>query len=139
MSAPKVFPVLEHDRPRGEPKYTGPRSVPWDFIAEHEAQCKVNHDQTVQRLAERGGLGADEMCAVVEDRRWHRMSLEDATERLVELLEAWLSKRGADYARGRADALRDAVAVLRKCSEGQPRDGWMFGVEWSIEKLEAMR
>ena len=45
----------------------------------------------------------------------------------------------AAYARGRADALRDAVAVLRKCSEGQPRDGWMFGVEWSIEKLEAMR
>jgi hypothetical protein len=44
-----------------------------------------------------------------------------------------------EYARGRADALRDAVALLRKCSEGQPRDGWMAGVEWSIEKLEAIR
>ena len=83
------------------------------IIEEHEAQCKRNHDQTVQRLAERGGLGADEMCAVVEDRRWHRMSREDATERLVELLEAWLSKRGADYARGRADALREAISWAR--------------------------
>lgn len=84
----KMFPVLEHDYAR-EPKYTGPREVPWAFIEEHEAQCKRNHDQTVQRLAERGGLGVDEMCAVVEDRRWHRMLREEATARLVELLAQW--------------------------------------------------
>jgi hypothetical protein len=42
--------------------------VPWDLLAPHEAQADRNHQQTLERLAERGGLSAREALAVVEDR-----------------------------------------------------------------------
>ena len=47
--------------------------IPWDLIASHEARAIRNHDQSLQRLAERGGLSPDEALAVIEDRPWHRM------------------------------------------------------------------
>ena len=40
-------------------------SVPWEFIEPHAAQAMANHDQTLNRLAQRGGLSACEaLCAV---------------------------------------------------------------------------
>lgn len=65
-----------------------PRSVPWAFVADHAAQCDRNHSQSPETLAERGGLAPCELVAVVEDRRWHRMTEEDAVARLKTLLEA---------------------------------------------------
>jgi hypothetical protein len=59
-----------------------PRAIPWDLIAPFEAQALINHDQSLQRLAERGGLSPDEMLAVMENRKFKRMSLEDAVEGL---------------------------------------------------------
>jgi hypothetical protein len=38
--------------------------VPWAFIGECAAECERNHSQTPERLAERGGLGPEEMLAV---------------------------------------------------------------------------
>lgn len=63
-----------------------PASVPWDFIADNARQCEHNHSQTPEQLAERGGLGPDEMCAVVEGRRWRKMTDEECCRRLRELL-----------------------------------------------------
>lgn len=41
-----------------------PRSVPWSFVEKFREQAEYNHDQTLERLNERGGLGPDEMwCA----------------------------------------------------------------------------
>lgn len=49
-------------------------SIPWELIAPHEAQAQRNHCQTLQRLAERGGLAPCEAVAVIEDadyrKRW---------------------------------------------------------------------
>ena len=45
-----------------------PASVPWSVVAPHEAQAKRNHDQTLERLAERGGLSPEEMWGVCNDR-----------------------------------------------------------------------
>ena len=40
-------------------------SIPWAMIAPHEAQVQLNHDQSLERLAERGGLSACEaLCAM---------------------------------------------------------------------------
>lgn len=61
------FPVL-HDR-RGKDDKT-PTDVPWALVVAHERQAYRNHEQTVQRLAERGGLCPSEMVAVFEDRQW---------------------------------------------------------------------
>ena len=41
-----------------------PRDVPWAFIAGCKDACERLHDQTPERLAERGGLAPTEMLAV---------------------------------------------------------------------------
>jgi hypothetical protein len=38
-----------------------PRSVPWAFVETFREQAEDNHDQTLERLAERGGLAPNEM------------------------------------------------------------------------------
>jgi len=53
-------------------------SVPLDFVAPHERQAERNHGQTLRRLAERGGLSACELAAVLEDRAWRRMTHHEA-------------------------------------------------------------
>lgn len=63
-----------------------PKSVPWRLLAPHESQALRNHDQTLQRLAERGGLCPSEMVAIIEDRRWHCMTIEDAVAQLLTAL-----------------------------------------------------
>lgn len=65
----RPFPIIFHDRVR-QPKYTGPHSVPWSFIAPHEKQAIRNHDQTLKLLAERGGLSPLEMLAIVRGQSW---------------------------------------------------------------------
>jgi rubrerythrin len=56
----------------------GGASIPWALIAPHEARARTNHDQTLERLAERGGLSACEAIAVLDERRWRTMSSPDA-------------------------------------------------------------
>ncbi len=44
--------------------------IPWRIIAIHERQAKANHDQTLERLAERGGLSVREAYYVLRDEKW---------------------------------------------------------------------
>lgn len=86
-----------------------PTRVPWAFVAPHEGWALKNHDQTLQRLAERGGLSPCEIVAILEGRKWRQMPEAEATARLRELLLAWECEQakiaGADHAveRQRAD------------------------------------
>jgi len=92
----KTFPVLwQHDRNEQARmiELQCPRFVPWNFVAEHREQCLNNHDQTPERLAQRGGLCPSEMVAVVEDRKWQHMSIDEQVNRLNELLKAWVEKQ----------------------------------------------
>lgn len=61
MSA-RRFPVLrgQSDLSR-DVRARWPRSVPWSFVEAFREQAEANHDQTLERLAERGGLAPDEM------------------------------------------------------------------------------
>jgi hypothetical protein len=65
----------------------------------HRRQALANHDQTLERLAERGGLDPGEMVAVVEERPWSTITQEGAIARLNELLTAWNAARAAEEAR----------------------------------------
>lgn len=56
--------------------------IPWDLIAPHEAQGKANRAQSLERLAERGGLMPSEAVAVLEDREWTPMDRVAARETL---------------------------------------------------------
>ena len=95
----RTFPVL-WDRWDREGKALEvadcPQRVPWDFVAEHRQQCLNNHDQTPERLAERGGLGVAEMVYVVRDERWPRlnqmMTEMEALPELRRLLREWKAR-----------------------------------------------
>lgn len=60
---PFEFPILY--RPRKPPN--APESIPWEWLIEHEEQAKRNHRQSLERLAERGGLSPMELYAVMHD------------------------------------------------------------------------
>lgn len=77
-----------------------PREVPWDFIAAHAAECMRNHDQSPETLASRGGLGPEEMVAVIkgstswEQRRGYwGLSPEAAVAQLKTLLAAFEARK----------------------------------------------
>jgi hypothetical protein len=62
----KTFPIMAvRDGHRAKTKDF---TIPWALIAPHEKQAQRNHYQTLERLAERGGLSAREALAVIEDR-----------------------------------------------------------------------
>jgi len=68
MTSTRLFPVLwQGDRARKAALEAAgcPRYIPWAFIARYEDGCLWNHDQTVQRLSERGGLAPEEILAVI--------------------------------------------------------------------------
>jgi hypothetical protein len=64
------FPILCPKRTvRGCP-HNCPQSIPFDAIEPHRRQAMHNHSQTLERLAQRGGLSVKELYAVMHDRDW---------------------------------------------------------------------
>ena len=100
----KMFPVLWQGSREYKYKLEAldcPREVPWGFIEQYREGCMRNHDQTPERLAERGGLGPEEMNAVVlgtaswEQRKLYWAMLpEESVPLLKNLLLAWTKSEG---------------------------------------------
>lgn len=95
----KVFPVLWQGSGDYRKKLAAlgcPRTVPWDFVVHHRDGCLSNHDQTPERLAERGGLAPAEIVAIVKGsenwatrKRYWSLTPEEEVAQLKELLAAW--------------------------------------------------
>jgi hypothetical protein len=85
VTARTSFPIL---REYAEP---GRKDIPWEMIAPHEGQARLNHGQSLERLAERGGLAACEAVAVLENRAWRRMT--EADQRLTQLETEWRARQ----------------------------------------------
>jgi len=81
----KRFPVLLTHWERDQYEDC-PESIPWELIEPHEWQARRNHYQSLERLAERGGLSPDELVAVMEGRGWRPMTMRDAVNRLKYIL-----------------------------------------------------
>lgn len=79
----KMFPIMI------DKKYQHylPKEMRWEIIAPHQKQAKANHSQTLERLAERGGLAPCEILAVLQDRPWLKMDHEQAINELADILE----------------------------------------------------
>jgi hypothetical protein len=86
---PKLFPIMDG-------KYI--RAIPWGMILPHEKQAWVNHDQSLEILASRGGLDPCEALAVLSGKRWREIfggglpppeEVESVERRLAALLGAW--------------------------------------------------
>jgi hypothetical protein len=79
MNELKLFPVLFPSGLRSRLIALGcPEFIRWDAL--NEGWAYQNHDQTLQRLAQRGGLDPTEIVANIEKRQWHNMRLADAVE-----------------------------------------------------------
>ena len=72
-----------------------PPSVPWALVAEHEAQCQRNHQQSVQRLAKRGGLSPAELLCVLRDEQFdYTMTDLQAVPQVLQRVRDWLAETG---------------------------------------------
>lgn len=80
----KTMPVWLYDEQRTYAKVTV--QLPWAMFAPHSRQAETNHSQTLDRLAERGGLDSCEALAILDDRRWHTMP---PTESNQEICRRW--------------------------------------------------
>jgi hypothetical protein len=96
-----------------------PSWIPWEAIAPYEGHAQENHQQSLERLAERGGLSPVEAFFVMTGRRWQGERFTDALEREA---CAFLDKVVRDREEVQAEnqklraALREAVDVV----EGHP-------------------
>lgn len=112
----RLFPIM---RDRND---QCPRSVPWSVLAAHEAQAKDNHDQTLARLAERGGLSPQEAWCVAHDRRWReRCSEADAAAWVVSVQEDVAADRDRWKERAEAAERWNAGGVDKVCEEYKTR------------------
>lgn len=86
------FPVilpwfsLRTGRVPSEERETWPRSVPWSFVEVFREQAERNHGQTLERLAERGGLAPDEMWHAAHGHRLLQVKVDvhEAGQWLIE-------------------------------------------------------
>lgn len=79
----KLFPIMD-----------GP-AIPWSVIEPHEQQAMTNHRQSLARLAQRGGLTANEAYAVLVDSRWRDIEAlphMPANERLLAVVSERLTR-----------------------------------------------
>ncbi len=91
-----TFPIMDpfHYRQarRNDPTLPAPIvSIPLAMIVPHERQARRNHNQTLDRLAPRGGLSALEAVFVLADADWRPTGLTEAEASTVlkRLVTAW--------------------------------------------------
>lgn len=91
------FPIL-HDPPLtvGDKR---PTHMPWCIFIGHERQAMQNHDQTLERLAERGGLHPTEMACILEDKKFDKTMTDPEALMIIikHLFEALKEKAKDDY------------------------------------------
>lgn len=103
----RTFPVMwQGDRRYNEllKRLGCPRVVAWGFIEAFRAECMRNHDQTPERLAERGGLAPNEIVALGEQdpdaryRAWYQPASESVPLMLA-MIAKWKAAQTTDTAK----------------------------------------
>lgn len=137
------FPVLRSwaSRVRAiETSLLCPDDVPWAMLAPHEKQALHNHDQTLKRLAERGGLSPCEMLAVLENRPWRQMPLKQSILQLRRAIEVWYREQAVEICRSRRyETGEGTCAALCMQELGNVRDrpgGCPYAMEVHKDKIE---
>lgn len=105
------------------------KSVPWAVVEPHRAQAITNHHQSIERLAERGGLSPCETVAIIEGRAWFRMPFTEARDKLLEYVRA-VETPPQDI---RRDPIREALELVRNM-----RDGRAEKAKHNFNKLEVL-
>lgn len=90
------------------PIQNGP-SVPWHTMEPHEAQSQCNHDQSLERIAQRGGFGAAEAWCIVNGLTWREADKKWTNE---EMRKHWLG-----YAQAINDRESERVKRIAKLED----------------------
>ncbi|MNF80825.1 hypothetical protein D3C84_630780 [compost metagenome] len=69
-------------------KCTNFKSIPMRLLMPYEEQALRNHSQSLQRLAERGGMAACEILGIIRGSRWSQLKVTPDDE--AELIE-WVA------------------------------------------------
>jgi len=99
----RKFPVLNNYREKDD--FRRPKDIPWRMIAPHENQAKLNHGQSLEELAKRGGLCDWEILAVLEDRKYKIN--EEAVTKLNKLIVEFCQKEWGDTFNDRVEAAKN--------------------------------
>ena len=116
----RLFPVLGTK---------GAAKVDWQFVNDHAGQAYDNHYQTIERLAERGGLSWDELAAIIEGRKWHKMNITEAVETVRRAEAKYLS---ALYTH---PAQSEAVEALETAIRNHADTHGPSGPQWNISSI----
>jgi hypothetical protein len=77
--------------------------IPFAMLVPHEAQALKNHSQTLERLAQRGGLAHSEAIDILEGLKWNSSKHCIENERyLINKVREWRAKNRAAAEIGRA-------------------------------------
>ena len=115
--------------------------INWWALTPHEAQAIRNHSQTLERLAERGGL------AVLEDRPYIKMDEKEAKRKVIQLTNKKCKECGGPLILGRFahnqttcwPCFKDQYLKILAQHTGEERDilvyvmavvAEVFGEEW---------
>lgn len=90
--------------------------LPWALIEPHAAQAMRNHGQTLERLAERGGLGFSEAYCVLNDLGLHTFKHDDSAQHNCRV---WLDWAIGAHAAG--SGLPPPLPVGVSVAHGQPK------------------
>ncbi len=112
------------------PIMSGP-SVPWRMVEPYARQAYENHGQTLERLAERGGLDPTELWCAVHSKRlrdapvnaddWLRAWLDADIERLTaDLIATWFESPDAYHADGPGRIIRSRIAADIRAGKWKP-------------------
>ena len=91
----KTFPILIDYKIRN---YDGIRTVPWDFIEPARKQIEANHGQTLERLAERGGLCWYEILCGLQKQKLFKNNIDKTLceHKVNEMLITWYVQNKID-------------------------------------------
>ena len=79
----------------GDPDWVRALSVSFAVVRRHNSQALINHGgQSVDRLAERGGLHIFELLAILEDQTYSAMPMELARLRIAACLDKETQRHG---------------------------------------------
>lgn len=98
----RPFPVLipyrdrQSLRDRLSGKFNCPTEIDWALIAPHEQQVKRNHGQSLERLAERGGLSPLEIYLAMTGRGlFDHGDFQEETDLAVKFVNALAQRQAA--------------------------------------------
>lgn len=90
----KTYPIIIGISQRKN--YTGLREVPWNFVETARTRIESNHGQTLERLAQRGGLDWCELLYGLENKKLDfsitKINVQECMNKVLVLLNEWSIK-----------------------------------------------